>query len=87
MHIKHLFSYSLFKTESACKEFELISTGGILEYKPFVLGTYTLLTNISSSDILLPFRNDRVVYKHGEDELYLYSIEFDNEEANGMWVV
>ena len=79
MHIKHLFSYSLFKTESACKEFEIISNGGILEVHPMVLGTYTLYDY---------FINDRVVYEHSvHEEIYLFSVEHDNESVDGTWMV
>ena len=61
-----------------CKEFEMTSTGGVLEFQSHVLGTYELQHF---------FINERVVYGHMQGELYLFSWETDAEVLDGAWVV
>ena len=56
----------------------MTSTGGVLEFQPGVLGTYQLQDSII---------NERVVYAHVEAELYLFSMEIDNEMVDGAWMV
>ena len=64
--------------DSTCKEFEMTSTGGVSEFQPTVLGTYKLQGFLT---------NGRVVYKHAVEELYLFSIEIDNADYDGSWMV
>ena len=64
--------------ESTCKEFEMESTGGLMEFQSTVLGTYIL------QNFLI---KDRVVYGNMEAALYLFSIEIDNEDYDGSWMV
>ena len=71
---------------TTCKVFEMTSTGGTMEFQPIRLGTYELQNF---------FINERVVYKNMEAdknmdknmEAYLFSIQHENEEFDGYWLV
>ena len=56
----------------------MTSQGGVKESQPQVLGMYELENYLM---------NDRIVYKNTESELYLFSIEIDNEQYDGSWMV
>ena len=65
--------------EKPCEKFTFSSTGGIQNNAPGIQGRYDL-TNL--------LQNDRVVYKHRDYEIYMYS--FYHEEGssyNGVWMV
>ena len=65
--------------ETPCEKFTFSSTGGVQNDQPGLLGVYEL-TNI--------LNYDRVVYKHQESELYMYSLfEDENSAYNGVWMV
>ena len=72
---------SNFMPDSTCSQFDLISTGEVKEVFPFVLGTYVL------QDIMI---NRRVVYQlgtEGEFDYYLFSLEHEDENVAGLWMV
>ena len=64
--------------DTTCKVFEMTSTGGTMEFQPIILGTYELQNF---------FINERVVYKNMETERYLFSMQHENEEFDGFWMV
>ena len=63
---------------TTCKVFEMTSTGGTMEFQPTLLGTYELQNF---------FINERVVYKNMDVEQYLFSMQDENEEFTGFWLV
>ena len=71
--------FDMIGVEKPCGKFTLTSTGGIQDNIPGLQGQYDL-TNL--------LQNDRVVYKHRNQEIYLYSF-YHNEGSsyNGVWMV